>query len=359
VELAFVHHTVTANDYAPEESGAIVLGIARYHRDSNGWNDIGYNFLVDQYGQVFEGRAGGVEAAVAGAHAQGWNSRSTGVACLGTFSAVAQTEAGMDALARVIGWKLSLHGVPAEGEVVLTSFGGEANRYPAGTTVTFQRISGHRDGGITSCPGDTLYTQLADLRARAARYAVPVAGLVARVDRTTVRGARPVTVRGRLGFGDGASPEGAAVDVEYQSGGSAWSRVAGGRCAADGSWEAQVEVGASGLLRAVFAGEGGHGRMESSPLSLTVLPRLTIGLTKTRLRLGRTVTVDGTAELADTVSLVLESRTRRGRWKRERTRALSVQEGVWEVRLRPRRRTRYRVTATAGPIYRRRRFRVV
>ena len=359
VEVAFVHHTVTANDYAPEESAAIVLGIARYHRDSNGWNDIGYNFLVDQYGQVFEGRAGGVEAAVAGAHAQGFNSTSTGVACLGDFTAIPQPEAGMDALARVIAWKLSLHGVPVQGEVVLISGGGPANRHPAGAPVTFQRISGHRDAGITSCPGDTLYTQLADLRARAARYAGPVVGLAARVDSTTVRGARPVTLRGRLGFPDGASPDGAAIDVEYQSGGSAWSRVGGARCAADGSWEAQVEVHASGLVRAVFGGGRGQGRMESSPISLTVLPRLTIGLTKTRLRLGRTVTVDGTAELADTVSLVLERRTRRGRWKRERKRALSVQEGVWEVRLRPRRRTRYRVTAAAGPIYRRRRFRVL
>src|SRR4029079_18192461 len=86
VQLAFVHHTVTANDYAPEDSAGIVLGIAKYHRDTNGWNDIGYNFLVDKYGQIFEGRAGGVDAAVVGAQAQGWNSHSTGIANLGTFS---------------------------------------------------------------------------------------------------------------------------------------------------------------------------------------------------------------------------------------------------------------------------------
>ena len=73
-----MHHTVNANDYGPEDSAAIVLGIARYHRDHNGWNDIGYNFLVDQYGQIFEGRAGGIDLAIVGAQAQGFNSVSTG-----------------------------------------------------------------------------------------------------------------------------------------------------------------------------------------------------------------------------------------------------------------------------------------
>ena len=98
---------MTANDYGPEDSAGIVLGIARFHRNSNGWNDIGYNFLVDKYGQIFEGRAGGIDQPIVGAQAQGYNSVSTGVSCLGTFTSVAQTPAGMDALARVIGWKLS------------------------------------------------------------------------------------------------------------------------------------------------------------------------------------------------------------------------------------------------------------
>ena len=173
VQVAFVHHTVSSNDYGPEDSAGIVLGIARYHRDSNRWNDIGYNFLVDQYGQVFEGRAGGIDQAVVGAQAQGYNSVSTGIACIGTFTSVPQPEPGMDALARLIGWKLSLHAAPTQGTVVVTSRGGSSNRYPNGAPVTLERISGHRDGDSTSCPGEILYTQLPDLRARAARYSGP------------------------------------------------------------------------------------------------------------------------------------------------------------------------------------------
>jgi hypothetical protein len=173
VQLAFVHHTVTANGYASTDSAGIVLGICRYHRDANGWNDIGYNFLVDSYGQVFEGRAGGVDQAVIGAQAQGYNSNSTGVAVIGTHDVVPVSDMTLGALAVLIGWKLAIHGVTPTGQVVVTSAGGSANRYPAGTPVTFERISGHRDGDTTGCPGATLYGQLPALRVAAQRVAPP------------------------------------------------------------------------------------------------------------------------------------------------------------------------------------------
>ena len=110
VKFAFIHHTVSANDYGPEDSAAMVLGICRYHRNSNGWNDVGYNFLVDRYGTIFEGRAGGIAEAVVGAQAQGYNSQSTGISSIGTFSTAGQTEAGLRAIAHLLGWKLGVHG---------------------------------------------------------------------------------------------------------------------------------------------------------------------------------------------------------------------------------------------------------
>jgi uncharacterized protein with LGFP repeats len=146
----------------------MVLGICRFHRNANGWDDIGYNFLVDKYGTLFEGRAGGIDQAIAGAQAQGYNSVSTGIANLGTYEDLPQTDAALDAMARLIAWKLPLHGAPVEGEVSVVSAGGESNRYPNGRTVTFQRISGHRDGNATACPGRALYAQLERLRELAA-----------------------------------------------------------------------------------------------------------------------------------------------------------------------------------------------
>src|SRR3954452_7001475 len=133
VQVAFVHHTVSANDYTAEEVPSIILSICRYHRNSNGWNDIGYNFLVDKFGTIWEGRAGGLDQAVVGAQAQGYNSHSTGIADIGTHTDVAASSAELDAFARLILWKRPLHGAPTQGSATLTSGGGSLNRYKSGT----------------------------------------------------------------------------------------------------------------------------------------------------------------------------------------------------------------------------------
>jgi hypothetical protein len=164
VKAVFVHHTATTNGYTRGEVSNMVLGICRYHRNTNGWSDIGYNFLVDKYGRAYEGRAGGITKAIVGAQAQGWNAQSTGVANLGDFSSGGQSSSALTALDRLITWKLDHHRTPRGGRVTLTSAGGASNRYSAGTRRTFNRISGHRDGNQTSCPGSALYRQLPRLR---------------------------------------------------------------------------------------------------------------------------------------------------------------------------------------------------
>jgi hypothetical protein len=357
VQMAFVHHTVNANDYQPEDSAGIVLGIARYHRDSNKWNDIGYNFLVDRYGQIFEGRAGGIDQPVIGAQAQGYNSVSTGVACLGTFESVTQTEAGMDALARIIGWKLSLHGVPVQGQVTVISAGGASNRYATGTSVTFERISGHRDGDSTSCPGSALYAQLADLRNRAARYAVASSGLTARASYRSVRAHRTVDVSGQLRFADGSSPNGAPLSIEFQAAGSAWTQVAATGCAPDGGWRATVTPPTSGTFRAVYGGDGTRGRVESKPVRVDVIPRMSVALDRTQMRRRQRVTISGTVDPAQLVQCVVERRAGRS-WVTVRARNLDVINGVYGLRVQLSRAGVYRVTVISGTTKRRRRLRV-
>jgi uncharacterized protein with LGFP repeats len=355
VQAAFVHHTVSTNDYGPEDSAGIVLGIARYHRDSNGWNDIGYNFLVDQYGQVFEGRAGGIDQAVVGAQAQGYNAVSTGIATIGTFTAVPYPEAGMDALARLIGWKLSLHGVPTQGQVVVTSGGGSANRYPSGTPVTLERICGHRDGDSTSCPGDTLYIQLPDLRARAARYAGPLAGITVRAATRRIR-TRPVQLSGELRFPDGSSPAGAPLEIQFAVPGAAFARIADTICGPDGRWAATVPLTDSGSLRAAFLGDGTRPPLASSPVAIRVLPLLRMGLSKRRLPAGRNVAVSGTVSpkpITGRVEVRIERRVGR-RWRRVQRKRINVRGGRFLTRVRMRTRGLYRVSVlTPGATQRR------
>ena len=343
VQLAFVHHTVTANEYAPGDSAAIVLGIAKYHRDTNGWNDIGYNFLVDRYGQVFEGRAGGVDQAVVGAQAQGYNTVSTGVAQLGTYSAAGITPAAMQATAQLLGWKLSLHGVPTEGAVVVTSAGGDTNRYPAGQPVTLQRISGHRDGDATSCPGDVLYAQLGELRARATALAGPVAA-TARLTLSTASRAvsygAPAAFTGTVVRPGGVNAAGEPVAVQKRGGGGTWVTVARATAAADGSWSANVPWRRSGQVRARAAG------ITSAIASVAVVPRVQMRMPRSRrVPSGTVLRLSGRVRPATPMRVFVEIKGRDGGWRRVRLVRARVRRTSWSTAVRMRRPGLYRLTA--------------
>jgi hypothetical protein len=171
VQFALVHHTAGSNSYTASQSAAIVRGIEVYHVKGNGWDDIGYNFLVDKYGQVFEGRYGGVDRNVIGAHAEGFNTGSTGVAVLGTYGSAAPPVVAKTALANLLAWRLDVAHVDPLSSLTWTS-GGNA-RFPLGVPVTLRVVAGHRDTGFTSCPGNALYAQLGALAQQAATVGLP------------------------------------------------------------------------------------------------------------------------------------------------------------------------------------------
>ncbi|NNN38144.1 peptidoglycan recognition protein [Streptomyces sp. S3(2020)] len=166
VKAAFVHHTVTGNSYKCSQAPSVIRGIYRYHVQSMGWRDIGYNFLVDKCGKIYEGRAGGVAKPVLGAHTLGFNTNSMGIAVLGSFGTRRPAAAAVDAVARLAAWKLGLFGANPRGKTYLKSGGG--NLYQKGKNVRLNVISGHRDGFSTACPGAKLYGKLGSARKSAA-----------------------------------------------------------------------------------------------------------------------------------------------------------------------------------------------
>ncbi|MDC0773590.1 peptidoglycan recognition protein family protein [Streptomyces sp. HD] len=170
VKAAFVHHTATGAKYWCSQAPSLIRGIYRYHVKSMGWRDLGYNFLVDKCGNIYEGRAGGVAKPVLGAHTLGFNSNSMGIAVIGSYGSSKPTRATLRAIARLTAWKLGLSGVNPRGKTYLRSGGGFGNLHRKGKNVRLNVISGHRDSYSTECPGWQLYRKLGTARSAAARY---------------------------------------------------------------------------------------------------------------------------------------------------------------------------------------------
>ena len=171
IRFSIVHHTAGQNDYSRAQAPAIVKGIQLYHVRGNGWNDIGYNFLVDRFGTIYEGRFGGAERNVIGAHAQGFNTGSVGVALLGSYGGAAPSQAAEDAIAELLSWRLDLAHVDPTASLTFVS--GGSNRFPSGVPVLMRGVSGHRDTGFTECPGNQLYGRLNSIAAAASQQGQP------------------------------------------------------------------------------------------------------------------------------------------------------------------------------------------
>ena len=169
VHAGFVHHTVNANNYSRSDVPGIIRSIYAYHTQSKGWSDIGYNFLVDRFGRIWEGRYGGVDRPVVGAHTLGYNDYSFAMSAIGNYETAQPTSAMLDAYGKLFAWKLSLHGIDASDTSQKVG------------PKTFKAINGHRDAGQTACPGRYLYAKIPQIRELAAGYQADWTGR----DRTT------------------------------------------------------------------------------------------------------------------------------------------------------------------------------
>jgi hypothetical protein len=159
IRMAFVHHSVNPNGYGSAEVPAMLRSIYVFHTYVRGWNDFGYNFAIDAFGRIWEGRAGGIDRPVIGAQAGGYNVESFGAVLLGDFAATLPTSTARSALAHLVAWKMALHGVPVKGSVTVEVDPPDAfyTRFRPGQHVSLPRIAGHRDGCTTDCPGYDMY----------------------------------------------------------------------------------------------------------------------------------------------------------------------------------------------------------
>ena len=353
--MAFVHHTAGTIEYAPEDSPGIVLGIARYHRDSNGWNDIGYNFLVDRYGVIFEGRAGGIDAAVVGAQAQGYNSQSTGIATLGTFTNIPLDEPAMEALAKLLGWKLSLHGAadagPRDADLGRRRDEPVPERH-AGHVRADQRPPRQQRDDL---PGRRAVRAVA----RPARPRGPLRGPGLGADRARVQPARdragqrirPAALRRRV------------LPRRRAARGRVHDRGLGLEPARDGCRGPRRRLGGERRAAGHRAGPRGvRRRRDPRPariraVSVRVVPSMALTTDKRRARTGTAFAISGTLAPSQPRVVCLLERQSRGRWRTVQRKRINVRGGRFATKVRPKTAGLYRVSIIADGVTRRRTLR--
>jgi hypothetical protein len=331
VRAAVVHHTVTANEYTRSQAPAAILAICRFHRNTNGWNDIGYNFVVDRFGRLWEARAGGIDEAVMGSHAQGYNSQTTGIANLGTFTSTPQSDAAIAAMARLIRWKLGNHGVRTGGTARLTSAGGASARYPYGDRRRFPRILGHRDTGVTSCPGDQLYFQLAELRERVGerRPTGAKVELTAPLPQLVTYSREGSAYSGTLTDAAGFPVAGADIHLQRLRR-TGWKPLADAVTDANGNFSATTRFKRQTVLRWEFTGDGTYRPFRGDGVAVAVAPLMTLAASTTDVEPGERIDISGTIDPRKSARLKLViQRDEAGRWRRVARKKVTSRRGAF------------------------------
>jgi hypothetical protein len=305
VKMAFVHHTAGGNVYTKADAPAIVRGIYAYHTQALGWSDIGYNFLIDRFGTIYEGRYGGVTKGVVGAQVLGFNTGSAGISVIGTYIDDAPPAVAVTALENLLAWKLSSGALDPLGAAKMTC--GSTEKFKAGATVTLPVIAGHRDANYTECPGDALYALLPTVRAAVVKLIDPTTWVVTlTVSAPSVPANSTVTYGGSVTTDAGDAGSGTVTIQRRPASGGAWTDWRTASLRADGTYSVAVLMtsSTSWQLRAKMPGGAGVLTGFSPSQGLTVRPatlpawRVTLGLSITSAPAGSWVRYSGTVKTA-------------------------------------------------------------
>ena len=165
VAVLIVHHSETSNTYAVEDGPKVLRSFRAYHMSrKKGWPDVAYNFFVDRFGGVWEGRTGSLIAPVAGS-ATGGNQGGSQLVCLvGNHHTVPPTEAALASLTNLLATLADHYMLPLEPDATTEFASRGSTRWPAGATVRTRTIEGHRGMSMTPCPGDAAFRILPTVR---------------------------------------------------------------------------------------------------------------------------------------------------------------------------------------------------
>jgi hypothetical protein len=272
LKMAYVHHTVNSNSYARSRSDDLLRGIYAYHVQGRGFCDIAYNFLIDRFGRTFEGRFGGIDQPVIGAHAMGFNTGSTGVAALGTFTSTKAPARMLRAFKRLLAWRLDVAHLRPTAKAVMVSGGGSAQKFKKGQEVTLPVISGHRHTGYTTCPGAFLFRKLAPIRRAAETRGLPKIWNPARsVESISLWQAQTVQLTAAL-----SAPMGWSVAITDAFGATVRD-FAGSGSVVDVTWDGKRDDGvtavALGMYTVTFRAQtAGGGTARDAALTVVVNP---------------------------------------------------------------------------------------
>jgi hypothetical protein len=197
LRMSYIHHTATGNGYGRDRADDVVRGIYAYHTKVRGWCDIAYQFLVDRFGRIYEGRYGGVDQPIIGAHAMGFNTGSAGIAAIGHYLQAHPPTVVVRALKRLVSWRMDVAHVAPTGWTTMTSAGGPAQKYREGETILLRTVVAHRRTGYTVCPGH-LWDLMGKIRRDAALMGLPKIYDVSQSASGLLHGVSTVQYRGTI-----------------------------------------------------------------------------------------------------------------------------------------------------------------